>query len=329
MVEDNGIGIPEDQMEKIFNFFHQVDSSNTRKHGGTGMGLALCKNIVEWHDGKIWVENVEGGGARFTVVLPKKQVVVRNQMTNSESAVRRIEIERYLELLIEMVAELLNVKRASIMLFDLTKSELKIESAIGIDKEVVENVRVKVGSAISGKVVAEGVTYLVEDIESDPRTVRRNNEYAYESKSFLSVPIKIDGEVVGVVNAANPLKKSTFDEEDKTLLEMFVERIAHAIQKLEEFTNVSQDFERIREVFKAILDAKRFLDIKSDIDISSLVRRTADKLNLNPEEKATLQYALNIYDVGLAKIGYHIIKKPYELTADERNEVKNHTILGI
>ncbi|MBI4720971.1 MAG: GAF domain-containing protein [Chitinivibrionia bacterium] len=222
IVEDNGNGIPDDQMEKIFEHFHQVDNSNTRKHGGSGLGLALCKNIAEWHDGKIWVENVHGGGARFIAILPKKQVVVRNQTAGLSGAVRRFEVERYLELLIEMVAELLVVKRASIMLFDVSKSELKIESAIGIDEEIVENARVKLGDSISGRVVAEGRTYLVEDIEQDPRTYRCNNEYLYDSKSFLSVPIKIQGEVVGVVNVANPIKKRTFDEEDKGLLEMFV-----------------------------------------------------------------------------------------------------------
>jgi response regulator RpfG family c-di-GMP phosphodiesterase len=319
IVEDDGGGIPEDQMEKIFEHFHQVDNSSTRKHGGSGLGLALCKNIAEWHDGKIWVENMHGGGARFIVILPKKQVVVRNQATGLSGAIRRF----------EMVAELLAVKRASIMLFDVSKSELKIESAIGIDEEIVESARVKVGDSISGRVVAEGRTYLVEDIEQDPRTYRCNNEYLYESKSFLSVPIKIEGEVVGVVNVANPLKKRTFDEEDQGLLEMFVERMGHALQKLEEFTHVSEDFEKIRETLKSIMDAKRFISLKNEMDIPALITRTADKLKLDHEEKATLHYALNIYDVGLVKIGYHIIKKPKELTPDERDKIKDHTILGI
>jgi len=266
IVEDNGIGVPENQMERIFDHFHQADNSSTRRHSGSGLGLALCKNIVEWHDGRIWVENVDGGGARFVAVIPKKQAVVRRRDNSQRGPMRRLEIERYLELLIEMVAELLMVKRASLMLFDLSRTELKIESAIGIDEDIVENVRVKIGDSISGKVVEEGETYLVEDIENDPRTGRVNNEFVYESKSFLSVPIKINGEIIGVVNAANPIKKEHFTQEDKNLLELFVERISHAIQKLEEFNNVSEDFEKIRITLKSILDTKRYIDVQNEFE---------------------------------------------------------------
>jgi len=328
-VEDNGIGVPEDQMEKIFEHFHQADGSSTRRHGGSGLGLALCKNIVEWHDGRIWVENVEGGGARFVAIIPKKQAIVRTKAMDLSGPASRFEVERYLELLIEMVAELLLVKRASLMLFDMSRTELKIESAVGIGEEIVESARVKVGDSISGRVVQEGETLLVEDIERDPRTIRNNNGIAYESKSFLSVPVRIKGEVVGVVNVANPIKKDKFDEEDKNLLEFFVERVSHALQKLEEYTNVSEDFARIRKTMKSILDTKRYIDVQSEFDLSRLVAKTAEKLGLSEEEKAVLQYALNIYDVGLLETGCNIIKKPSELTDEDWLKIENHTISGI
>jgi HD-GYP domain-containing protein (c-di-GMP phosphodiesterase class II) len=80
---------------------------------------------------------------------------------------------------------------------------------------------------------------------------------------------------------------------------------------------------------KSIMDAKRFINLKNDMDIPALAMKTANRLNLNHEEKATLRYALNIYDVGLVKIGYHIIKKPSELTPDERDKIRDHTVLGI
>jgi signal transduction histidine kinase len=66
IVEDDGIGIPDDQIDKIFDRFHQGDGSTTRRHGGSGLGLAICKNIVDWHDGRIWVENLSKKGARFS-----------------------------------------------------------------------------------------------------------------------------------------------------------------------------------------------------------------------------------------------------------------------
>ena len=69
-VTDDGIGIPEDQVNRIFESFYQVDSTITREYGGTGLGLAITKKLVEAHGGYITVESQPGRGTRFTVLLP-------------------------------------------------------------------------------------------------------------------------------------------------------------------------------------------------------------------------------------------------------------------
>jgi signal transduction histidine kinase/ligand-binding sensor domain-containing protein/DNA-binding response OmpR family regulator len=69
-VKDTGIGIPKEHLPHIFDRFHQVDSSTTREHEGTGIGLALTKELVELHGGEISVESEEGFGATFVVRLP-------------------------------------------------------------------------------------------------------------------------------------------------------------------------------------------------------------------------------------------------------------------
>jgi signal transduction histidine kinase len=71
-VEDQGIGLAPDQWERIFDRFYQVDGSSTRSYGGTGLGLALVKEVVEAHGGGVWVESegAPGQGCTFTVVLP-------------------------------------------------------------------------------------------------------------------------------------------------------------------------------------------------------------------------------------------------------------------
>jgi signal transduction histidine kinase len=71
-VTDTGPGIPEDQQDRIFEQFHQVDSSNTKAKGGTGLGLAIAKQIVEMHGGRIWVESTLGKGSTFQMELPTR-----------------------------------------------------------------------------------------------------------------------------------------------------------------------------------------------------------------------------------------------------------------
>lgn len=69
-VRDTGVGIAPEQLERIFGRFTQVDSSLTRKHGGTGLGLALTRQIVENIGGSIWAESVVGQGSTFSFTFP-------------------------------------------------------------------------------------------------------------------------------------------------------------------------------------------------------------------------------------------------------------------
>lgn len=69
-VEDTGIGIPEEQVGRVFEPFARVDPSFTRRHGGSGLGLAICKHLVDAMSGTITLESVEGRGSVFEVSLP-------------------------------------------------------------------------------------------------------------------------------------------------------------------------------------------------------------------------------------------------------------------
>ncbi len=69
-VADTGIGIPEHKLEKIFESFEQVETSDTRAYGGTGLGLSITKQLVELHGGTITVDSELGRGSRFTFTLP-------------------------------------------------------------------------------------------------------------------------------------------------------------------------------------------------------------------------------------------------------------------
>lgn len=70
MVQDQGRGIPADKLELIFDQFQQVDASDSRLLGGAGLGLAICKRIVQQHGGQIWVESTVNQGSTFYVTIP-------------------------------------------------------------------------------------------------------------------------------------------------------------------------------------------------------------------------------------------------------------------
>ncbi|MDY7079937.1 MAG: GAF domain-containing sensor histidine kinase [Chloroflexota bacterium] len=72
-VSDQGIGIPKDQQEQIFERFYQIDGSARRRFGGVGLGLAIVKRILEAHEGRVWVESNPGQGSTFYLTIPKYQ----------------------------------------------------------------------------------------------------------------------------------------------------------------------------------------------------------------------------------------------------------------
>jgi PAS domain S-box-containing protein len=73
-ITDNGAGIPEDSLSQIFDRFYQVDGSSTRRYGGNGLGLYICKKVIESHNGSIWAESKEGVFTTIHVILPVKEL---------------------------------------------------------------------------------------------------------------------------------------------------------------------------------------------------------------------------------------------------------------
>ncbi len=87
-VSDQGVGIPEEHLPKVFDRFHRVDNRDTREVGGTGIGLFLVKHLVEAHGGEIWVESEIGKGSTFHFWLPTNppQFQEEEQSDNGSSA---------------------------------------------------------------------------------------------------------------------------------------------------------------------------------------------------------------------------------------------------
>jgi len=71
-VSDTGVGIAQEDLERVFDRFFRVDKARSRETGGTGLGLNICRLIVQAHQGQIWVESELGKGSTFTVTVPMK-----------------------------------------------------------------------------------------------------------------------------------------------------------------------------------------------------------------------------------------------------------------
>ena len=328
VVQDTGKGIPEKQLEKVFERFHQVDNSNTREHGGSGLGLAICKDIVEWHDGRIWVENLKGAGSRFVVLIPVRNITIRHNKTANVVGSMRFDRERFLSLLVEMLAGFLQARKASIMKLDENENVLRVIAAKGMDPEFVQNSKVKVGERIAGRVFEEGRGVHIQNIEENDSFKRSNNSAYYGTHSFISVPLKENEKVIGVLNVSDHVEGREFTDEEKEVLEALSEIITALLGKLEAYEIVSRNFADLKEAMRSILDFRESVGSKNLSLYSRLAVQTGRHLNMTESSLAALYIGMNLYDVGMMKVPRHIRSKRENLSADEWEKLKKHTDMG-
>ncbi len=324
-VEDTGIGIPKEGIDRIFDKFYQIDSALSREYPGVGLGLTISKSIVEWHGGEISAESETGVGSRFTVVLPVSpgdaHVITHAAWTPTRSVSNHLT-----RLTVEMIAEVMNARTASFMLVDEERDELYIRAARGLREEIVCGTRVKMGDSIAGWVAKHGKPLLVTNIEEDPR-FERPNGHQYETKSLLSVPVKIEGRVVGVININNKISCTPFTEDDRALLSSLADRVALAWKHVSEHERSSDKTEETAMAMTAIIENARRSRLK--LNAGSMAGRAVGvgrKLGLPEEDLEVLAYVASVHDVGMGQIDLSVLQEPGRLDDKTWAQVALHPL---
>ena len=327
-VQDSGIGIPEDKLGEIFDRFFQVDGSTTREHNGQGVGLALCHDIATNHEGRIWAENVETGGTRFTVLLPRRPAVL--QPTDPQSLVSLpFESGEFMQRLMLWVSESLGIQVATLLVPDKDQEYLLIRAAIGLSETVVQSAQIRRGAGFSGKVWATGRTLLVDDVTNDDRFGNEMNEPRYSTPSLLCVPLLDGDDVVGVITVNNRIDGKPLDDDDRIFLESLAPRITSLLVRYGKWQEEARQFEKIRETLRATT-AVGHLRHETIVQICQEVcLATARRIMLPAEEQEHLAFSLQFYDVGLGCVPPQLLNKPDVLTDQEESFVQKHVTAGL
>jgi putative nucleotidyltransferase with HDIG domain len=201
----------------------------------------------------------------------------------SSSVSRTLNVSRLFNTILQQVQEVVDVENCSFMAFDPVTGTLSLDAAIGLPKDLVGQVQVKLGEGVAGWVAKNRQSVLLKDVSKDPRFVNRNARMDYTTRSVLSVPILHNKELLGVLNVNNKRTGEAFFEDDLNLLLGISGQISQAIAnaRLHERTDMQvAELSLIQELGKAI---------NSSLDLDSVLNYFIDMTTrITDSDQATL-----------------------------------------
>jgi diguanylate cyclase (GGDEF)-like protein len=151
--------------------------------------------------------------------------------------------ETLLRTILEKSAALLKAEQGSLMLLDHETDDLLLEAKKGIVDGVTEKLRIQRGEGIAGKVVEFGEPFLVDNLENDPRIKQKNRQH-YKTRSFVSVPLKVEDHIIGVLNLSDKDSGEVFNEEDLKLIQSFATHAAIVMER-NVFFNQTEELKKL------------------------------------------------------------------------------------
>jgi len=293
-VSDSGIGIPENQLDRVFERFYQVDQSLVRRFGGTGLGLALCKSIVEVHGGTIMVESVVGEGSTFTVRLPRR---APQRALGQEAGVSgaREDADEALRLLLSVTASVLGVDRVALFV-PAGEGAARLRSSAGLP----ERGQVVPDRGIAGWVLGRGEALVSPDPAHDPRL--GGATYAPLGDGPLAaVPLLHEGRTIGALVAAFQAEP---DAGVMALMQGLGERVAHVLAQAQRAAESQEVLAQAAEALRGEV-TRLSLGRAASSDRVRLARKLADALGLPGKDAACVAWAaaLEVTEEALADAG--------------------------
>lgn len=326
-IEDHGMGIPADKLDRVFERFYRIEESGGERVSGTGLGLAIVKGVVDLHGGTVRVESVVGEGSRFVFDLPLRQQGFRQLMRSLAPFFERPELKLLLQSCVEMVVEVMDARIVSFMFFNEDGTDLLIRASHGLDPGTVDRTRVRLGDSVAGWVAQTSENLCVEDIEAD-RRFRRMNHPQYETKSLLCVPLKVAGETVGVVNVNNKTTGTPLDQDDLSLLVAISRRVGVAIERVRA-AGETGDISAMLATIRAIVRARRARLLPSSRRLFKMATDLGRRLGMDGSELEVLGYVARVHDVGMLAVGEDLVGSGRRWTDTEHRQVEGHPQAGV
>ncbi len=231
------------------------------------------------------------------------------------------------KLIVREATNLMKTKIGSLMLFNSKTGKLEIVASRGLSKKVVKSTNLQPGEGIAGKVFESGKAIFCEDIEKDTRFKRRSH-IKYYSKSFVAVPLKIRGDIVGVLNINNKESRSPFAVEEMKILTIIADEAAMTIENQNLLRRLEGAYIDTVQTLAKVLDERIPSTRGHSGRVADLASRLGPRLHLDRESLEMLRNAGLIHDIGKIGIPDRILLKPSSLNLREKKVIQRHPKVG-
>jgi signal transduction histidine kinase len=178
-------------------------------------------------------------------MIPENLHEVRERYSELSTVVRlslelgmELNVDKVLEKIVQQISDDLGFQIVSILLLDEEGAYLTIKASRGLDSEIVESTRIKVGEGVAGWVAQKGESLLVSDIEGDPRFRKIRSHGRYFSRSLICVPLLVGNRVIGVLNGNNRKRSGELSDHDLRLLSVYAAQASVIIERARLYRNL-------------------------------------------------------------------------------------------
>ncbi|MFH1397565.1 MAG: HD domain-containing phosphohydrolase [Candidatus Omnitrophota bacterium] len=294
--------------KKLFYFYNNPKArENVLVKESIQENIPVKESILE---DKIWYESALGSVFEF-----------------SEELSLNLERQKFIKLLTEGACSLLNVERSVLLLWDKESEGLIVAGAVGLTKDFSQYPVLKNENCISRFVMSQRQILIINDLEQDGYFKKINIE-EYLQKSFISVPLVFQGNVLGILHACDKKYPNQFTRKDELLITNISRTCAIALQNVNLYEQIQQDYLKTIAVLSSALDARDSYTMRHSDNVAKYAVAIAQNMQLRQDEVDLLKQAGLLHDIGKIGIKDDILLKPGKLTPDEFEYIKLHPIKG-
>ncbi|MBI1979596.1 MAG: GAF domain-containing protein [Elusimicrobia bacterium] len=262
----------------------------------------------------------------------REEVSTHDSIMGLLASIHEIVLENYgggtksslAQMILHSACGMMGCPMGALQLVEKSTQELKGMSVQGFSEEQLESLGCKVGEGISGQVAGSGRIVVVDDLGKDERLIADGG--LFPASSMISVPLKVNNRVVGVLSVCAEEPHHLFEEKKIHLLNILCAQSAIALENLDLYRNLQDFYVEMAQTLSQRLDRE---GITNQLEpLRGYARRVAQELRLPESISMYVEFALILRGIGRSEVDELLLHKPGKLTSQEYDQVKKIPEIG-